>query len=150
MKGREPGKATLVALPSDRFEVSFTFTSDHEITGTQYYHFDLSQERFLNEIAAARTIAFRKEIDYLRSQGLALSNDINCVVVVSDAGYENELRFPEEIVRHKILDVLGDLYLLGPLKAHIIGIRSGHTLDFELAKLIAKTVKTPEKPLGII
>ncbi|MGD8401448.1 MAG: UDP-3-O-acyl-N-acetylglucosamine deacetylase [Bacillota bacterium] len=148
MKGREPGKATLVALPSDRFEVSFTFTSDHEITGTQYYHFDLSQERFLNEIAAARTIAFRKEIDYLRSQGLALSNDINCVVVVSDAGYENELRFPEEIVRHKILDILGDLYLLGSLKAHIIGIRSGHALDFELARLIAKTIKPQEKSVG--
>jgi UDP-3-O-[3-hydroxymyristoyl] N-acetylglucosamine deacetylase len=136
-KDQEPLKANLVALPSDRFEVSFTFTSDHQITGTQYYHFVLSEESFMRDIAAARTIAFRKEIDYLRSQGLAQSNDTNCVVVVGDAGYENELHYPEEIVRHKILDVLGDLYLLGPLKAHIIGIRSGHALDFELAKLIA-------------
>lgn len=140
-KDQEPRKANLIALPSEQFEVSFTFTSDHQITGTQYYHFVLSEERFMREIAAARTIAFRREIDYLRSQGLAKSNDPNCVVVVGDAGYENELRYPEEIVRHKILDVLGDLYLLGPLKAHIVGIRSGHALDFELAKLIAKTAK---------
>jgi UDP-3-O-[3-hydroxymyristoyl] N-acetylglucosamine deacetylase len=137
LKGDEPRKADLIALPSDRFEVSFTFTSDHQITGTQYYHFVLSEDGFMREIAGARTIAFRKEIEYLRSQGLAKSNDLNCVVVVGDDGYENELRYPEEIVRHKILDVLGDLYLLGPLKAHIIGIRSGHALDFELAKLIA-------------
>jgi UDP-3-O-[3-hydroxymyristoyl] N-acetylglucosamine deacetylase len=142
LKGKEPRKANLIALPSERFEVSFTFTSDHQITGTQYYHFVLSEENFRREIAAARTIAFRKEIDYLRSQGLAQSSDINCVVVVGDAGYENELRFPDEIVRHKILDVLGDLYLLGPLKAHVIGIRSGHALDLELAKLIAKAAKT--------
>jgi UDP-3-O-[3-hydroxymyristoyl] N-acetylglucosamine deacetylase len=146
-KDQEPCKANLIALPSEEFEVSFTFTSDHRITGTQYYHFVLSEESFMREIAAARTIAFRKEIDYLRSQGLAQSNDINCVVVVGDAGYENELHFPEEIVRHKILDVLGDLYLLGPLKAHIIGIRSGHTLDFELAKLIAKAARGRAVPI---
>ncbi|HYH04526.1 MAG TPA: UDP-3-O-acyl-N-acetylglucosamine deacetylase [Bacillota bacterium] len=135
-KGNEPLKATLVALPSDQLEVSFTFTSDHKITGTQYYHFMLSPDNFMREIASARTIAFTKEIEYLRSQGLAQSDDINCVVLVGENGYENELRYPEEIVRHKILDVLGDLYLLGPLKAHIVAVRSGHTLDLELAKAI--------------
>jgi UDP-3-O-[3-hydroxymyristoyl] N-acetylglucosamine deacetylase len=139
-KGDQPLKATMVALPSDRFEVSFTFTSDHQITGIQYYHFVLTEDNFLREIAAARTIAFRKEIEFLRSQGLAQSNDLNCVVVVGDRGYENELRYPDEIVRHKILDVLGDLYLLGPLKAHIIAIRSGHTLDLELARAIAAKI----------
>jgi UDP-3-O-[3-hydroxymyristoyl] N-acetylglucosamine deacetylase len=136
-KGDQPLKATMVALPSERFEVSFTFTSDHQITGTQYYHFVLTEDNFLREIAPARTIAFRKEIEFLRSQGLAQSNNLNCVVVVGERGYENELRYPDEIVRHKILDVLGDLYLLGPLKAHIIAIRSGHALDLELVRTIA-------------
>lgn len=95
----------------------------------------------MREIAPARTVAFTKEIEFLRSQGLAQSNDTNCAVVVGDHGYENELRYPEEIVRHKILDVLGDLYLLGPLKAHIVAVRSGHTLDLELAKAIANQTR---------
>lgn len=135
-RGEHPDKATLLILPSERFEVSFTFTSDHKVTGTQYYHFVAGQERFLNEIAPARTIGFKREIEYLQSQGLGLGGDLNCVVVVGDTGYENELRFPEEIVRHKILDILGDLYLLGPLIGHVVAIRSGHALDLELAKKI--------------
>jgi UDP-3-O-[3-hydroxymyristoyl] N-acetylglucosamine deacetylase len=135
-RGEIPDKATLLILPSDRFEVSFTFTSDHQVTGTQYYHFTANRENFLNEIAPARTIGFKREIEYLQSQGLGLGGDLNCVVLVGDTGYENELRFPEEIVRHKILDVLGDLYLLGPLLGHVVAIRSGHALDLKLAKRI--------------
>jgi len=132
-----PAKATLLILPSDRFEVSFTFTSDHKVTGTQYYHFEASPDNFMKEIAPARTVGFLQEIEYLRSQGLALGGDLDCVVVVGDDGYQNELRFPEEIVRHKILDIMGDLYLVGPLRGHVIAIRSGHKLDWELAKKIA-------------
>jgi UDP-3-O-[3-hydroxymyristoyl] N-acetylglucosamine deacetylase len=135
-RGDIPDKATLLILPSERFEVSFTFTSDHKVTGTQYYHYNADPDDFLKEIAPARTIGFKREIEYLQSQGLGLGGDLDCVVVVGDDGYENELRFPEEIVRHKILDVLGDLYLLGPLLGHVVAIRSGHALDLELAKKI--------------
>jgi UDP-3-O-[3-hydroxymyristoyl] N-acetylglucosamine deacetylase len=144
-KQNEPLKAFLVALPSadDTLEVSFTFTSDHPVTGTQYYQYISSPETFLNEIAPARTIAFTKEIEYLRSQGLALGGDMNSVVIVGDTGYENELRFADEIVRHKILDVMGDLYLTGPLSAHIIAVRSGHALDLEMAhKIVRQSVRT--------
>jgi UDP-3-O-[3-hydroxymyristoyl] N-acetylglucosamine deacetylase len=137
-KQDQPLKSALIALPSDEMQVSFTFTSDHKVTGTQYYHYCLSDETFVTEIAPARTIAFMNEINYLRSQGLALSDAFESVVVVDEDGYRNELRFPEEIVRHKILDLLGDLYLLGPLVGHIIAIRSGHSLDIELAKKIVK------------
>lgn len=136
-KDHVPSKALIVALPSDEFEVSFTFTSDHKTTGTQYFHYRLNEDSFLQQIAPARTIAFRKEIEYLQSQGLALGGDLNSVVIVGDNGYENELRFPEEIVRHKILDILGDLYLAGPLLGHFVAVRSGHTLDLELARKIA-------------
>ncbi len=142
-KGEQPLNAMLLALPSDRLEVSFVFTSDHPITGNQYYHFQLSRERFLEEVAPARTIAFTKEIEYLRSQGLAMSTDLNIAVIVGDDGYQNELRFPEEIVRHKILDILGDLYLAGPIIAHLVAFRSGHALDLEMAKKI--TQKQTEK-----
>lgn len=137
-KGEQPQKAMLLALPSDRLEVSFVFTSDHPVTGNQFYHFQLSRERYLKEIAPARTIAFTKEIEYLRSQGLAMSTDLNIAVIVGDDGYQNELRFPEEIVRHKILDILGDLYLAGPIVAHLVAFRSGHALDLEMAKKITQ------------
>ena len=137
-KDEQPLSAMLFALPSDKLEISFIFTSDHPVTGNQYYHFQLSKERFLEEIAPARTIAFTKEIEYLRSQGLAMSNDLNIAVIVGDDGYQNELRFPEEIVRHKILDILGDLYLAGPIIGHLVAFRSGHTLDLEMAKKIVQ------------
>ncbi len=136
--GEQPLNAMLLALPSDHLEVSFVFTSDHPVTGNQYYHFRLSPERFLDEIAPARTIAFMKEIEYLRSQGLAMSTDLNIAVIVGDQGYQNELRFPEEIVRHKILDILGDLYLAGPIVAHLVAFRSGHAIDLEMAKKITQ------------
>ena len=144
-KQNEPLKAFLIALPSsdDTLSVSFTFTSDHPVTGTQYYQFRSSPDLFLSEIAPARTIAFTREIEYLQSQGLALGGDLNSAVVVGDDGYKNELRFSDEIVRHKILDVMGDLYLTGPLSAQLIAVRSGHALDLEMArKIIAQTERT--------
>lgn len=135
-KNGEPCKAQLIALPGENLEICFTFTSDHPVTGTQYYEFVLDRDRFVREIAPARTIAFVAEINYLRSRGLAMGGDLDTVVVVGDDGYQNELRFPEEIVRHKILDILGDLYLLGPLKGRLVAVRSGHALDYTLAKEI--------------
>lgn len=132
--GQQPLQAMILALPNDHLEVSFVFSSDHPVTGDQYYRFKFSPEAFFDEIASARTIAFMREIEYLRSQGLALTTDLNLAVVVGDDGYQNELRFPEEIVRHKILDILGDLYLAGPTIAHFVAFRSGHALDLELAK----------------
>ena len=135
--GQQPLNAMILALPSDRLEISFVFSSDHPVTGNQYYHFNLSSDDFLKEIAPARTIAFTKEIEYLRSQGLAKSTDLNIAVIVGNDGYQNELRFPEEIVRHKILDILGDLYLAGPIIAHLVAFRSGHALDLELAKKLS-------------
>lgn len=136
-KGQQPLNAMILALPSDHLEVSFVFSSDHPVTGNQYYRFNLSSGRFLDEIAPARTIAFTKELEYLRSQGLAMNTDINLAVIVGDDGYQNELRFPEEIVRHKILDLIGDLYLAGPVMAHLVAFRSGHTLDLKMAKKLA-------------
>jgi UDP-3-O-[3-hydroxymyristoyl] N-acetylglucosamine deacetylase len=142
-KQNEPLKACLIALPStrDELEINFTFTSDHQVTGTQYRRYIHSEAAFLAEIAPARTIAFTKELEYLRSQGLALGGDLNSAVIVGDNGYGNELRYSDEIVRHKILDIMGDLYLAGPLIGHIVAIRSGHALDLELAKKIVEQAK---------
>lgn len=141
LKQNEPLKSMLIAFPGEELQINFLFTSDHQVTGNQFFQYTLTPESFIKEIAPARTIAFVKEIDYLRSQGLAMSDNFDCAVIVGDHGYQNELRFQEEIVRHKIFDLIGDLYLLGPLVGRIIAIRSGHTLDLELAKNIYKQAK---------
>ncbi len=127
----------MVALPADEFRVSFTFVTDHPVVGTQYAEYAITSETFLSEIAAARTVGFAHQIEAMRRQGLALGGSLELAVVVGDSEYVNELRFPNEIVRHKILDIVGDLALLGPLKAHVIAIKSGHQLDAMLAQKLA-------------
>ncbi|HBR35349.1 MAG TPA: UDP-3-O-[3-hydroxymyristoyl] N-acetylglucosamine deacetylase, partial [Firmicutes bacterium] len=103
------------------------------VTGTQFAQYVNDPETFQRKLAPARTIAFWRELEVLRKQGLALGGNMEIAVVVGEDGYLNQLKYDDEIVRHKILDVLGDLYLLGPLEGEIIGIRSGHKLDVELA-----------------
>jgi UDP-3-O-[3-hydroxymyristoyl] N-acetylglucosamine deacetylase len=132
----------LVLLPPERpgLTVSYTFSADARAIGAQYREFCLGVDDFAGEIAPARTIAFIEEIEALRREGLARSEDTELVVVVGPEGYLNERRFPDEVVRHKILDLLGDLYLLGPLHGRAIAIRSGHRLNHRLAQELARTI----------
>lgn len=123
----------LPALPGEGLRITYTFTSDHPATGNQVYQYIHTPENFVREIAPARTIAFEREIELLQKQGLGLGGTLDTVVLVGDDGYKNELRYADEIVRHKILDIMGDLYLVGPFEAQIIAVRSGHRLDLELA-----------------
>lgn len=127
-------RAYLVALPGEGLRVTYTFTSDHPTTGNQVFQYVHTPDNFSREIAAARTIAFEKEVELLQKQGLGLGGSLDTVVLVGDDGYKNDLRYPDEIVRHKILDIMGDLYLVGPFEAQIIAVRSGHRLDLELAQ----------------
>ncbi len=129
---REP-HSYLIALPGKGLRLSYYFTSDHKVTGNQFAQYVITPEVFQKEIAPARTIAFYRELEALRKQGLALGGNMDIAVVVGEDSYLNPLRFEDEIVRHKILDLLGDLYLLGPIEGEIIGLRSGHKLDLELA-----------------
>lgn len=126
-------RSYLIALPSDQLRVTYCFSSDHPATGNQIYQYVHSPEKFLREIAPARTIAFEREVEILRKQGLGLGGTLDTVVLVGEEGYKSELRFTDEIVRHKILDILGDLYTVGPFAAEIVAVRSGHRLDMELA-----------------
>lgn len=129
---REP-HSYLIALPGKGLRLTYYFTSDHKVTGNQFAQYLITPEIFQKEIAPARTIAFYRELEALRKQGLALGGNMDIAVVVGEEGYLNPLRFEDEIVRHKILDLLGDLYLLGPIEGEFIGLRSGHKLDLELA-----------------
>ena len=135
------GDKCLAALPSDRFSVNFMLNYPTGLIGTQVHVFDLSASRYTKEIAPARTYGFMDELETLKKQGLALGATADNAIAIGNSGYVAELRFKDELVRHKILDLIGDLSLLGAeIKGRIIGIRSGHDLNIRFAKKILKEV----------
>lgn len=132
----DDGKKFIVALPYNGFRVSFTSINPHPLIGIQYEDFEVTEENYRAEIAPARTIAYEKEIDALHAMGLGRGGTLENVIVYNDSGWLNELRYPDELVRHKILDAIGDLRLAGFVKCHIIAAASGHALNTALAKKI--------------
>ena len=132
----DEGKRFVMALPYDGFRVSFVSINPHPLIGIQYGDFEITEEIYEREIAPARTIAYEKEIDALRSMGLGLGGTIENVIVYNDAGWLNKLKYPDELVRHKILDVIGDMRLAGIFNCHIVAAASGHALNTRLAKKI--------------
>lgn len=132
----EDGKKFIIALPYDGFRISFTSINPHPLIGVQYADFEVTEEIYKTEIAPARTIAYEKEIEALHAAGLGRGGNLNNVIVYNDSGWLNKLKYPDELVRHKILDVIGDLKLVGNLKCHIIAVASGHALNAKLAKKI--------------
>ncbi|MFH1362389.1 MAG: UDP-3-O-acyl-N-acetylglucosamine deacetylase [bacterium] len=129
------GERALEALPYNGFKVCFMV--DFPGIGEQKLEFDLEKNDFAAEIAPARTVGYLKEREALKSQGLGLGASLENALVIGDKGYLNKPRFKDEIVRHKILDLIGDLALLGrPIKAEIRARKSGHRLNIELARRI--------------
>lgn len=131
---------TLNVLPSDELRVTMTIAYDHVAIGAQYASFTINEETFREEIAPARTFCFLREVKMLQEAGLIKGGSLESAVVIGDEAILNdELRFPDEMVRHKILDLLGDMYLLGrPLKGHIIGVKCGHEKNVMFSKQIKK------------
>ena len=133
-------EVTLNVLPADELRVTMTIAYDHVAIGTQYATFTITEETFRDQIAPARTFCFLREVRMLQDQGLIMGGSLESAVVIGDEAILNdELRFPDEMVRHKILDLLGDIYLLGrPLKGHIIGVKAGHAKNIMFSKQIKK------------
>lgn len=129
----------LVIIPSDTLRISFTSINPHPLIGVQYQDFEINEATYEKEIASARTIAYEKEIDALRQMGLGLGGTLENVIVYNDEGWLNKLRYKDELVRHKILDLIGDMKLAGNIKGHIIASASGHALNTKLAKIIEKS-----------
>lgn len=127
----------VMVLPYDGFRVSFTSLNPHKLIGVQYEDFHVDEAAYHKEIAPARTIAYEKEIQALREMGLGLGGSLENVIVYNDEGWLNPLHFEDELVRHKILDVIGDLRLAGIIRGHVIAVASGHALNTQLAKQIA-------------
>jgi UDP-3-O-[3-hydroxymyristoyl] N-acetylglucosamine deacetylase len=127
------GDKRIAVYPSDHFKVSYTISFDHPILRHQSRTERITEQSFAESIAAARTFGFLKEVEWMRQNGLALGGSLENAIVIGDAGVLNALRFEDEFVRHKILDAIGDLALLGyPLIGHVVAHRAGHALHTAL------------------
>jgi UDP-3-O-acyl N-acetylglucosamine deacetylase len=130
-------EASLEALPYRGFKINFTV--DFPGIGTQHYLFDQKKSSFEKEIAPARTFGYIDEYEILKEQGLARGASFENSLVLGKDGYINNPRFQDELVRHKILDLIGDLALLGrPVQAEIIAVKSGHEMNIELVRRLLK------------
>ena len=118
--------------------MTYSIAFDHPLLRHQSRTIRLSEETFIDEIAPARTFGFLKEVEMLRQHGLALGGSLENAIVIGDTGVlNNALRFDDEFVRHKILDVIGDMALVGhPIIGHLVAHRGGHALHTEFAAMI--------------
>ena len=138
----QDGSGVLIASPSDRFSISFMIDFSGTPIGTQEFSSSIDEKTFERDIAPARTFGFVEDVEALKKMGLALGASEKNALVVNKDGYVNKPRFKDEAVRHKVLDLIGDLGLLGrPLIARVSGERSGHKLNIALAALIEKEEK---------
>ena len=138
----QQGDKRIVLHPADRFRISYTIGFDHPLLRHQQKTIELDERTFIEEIAPARTFGFLKEVEMLRQRGLALGGSLDNAVVLGETGVLNPLRFDDEFVRHKILDVIGDLALVGhPIVGHLVVHRGGHALHTALA---AEILRRPE------
>ncbi|MCM8800932.1 MAG: bifunctional UDP-3-O-[3-hydroxymyristoyl] N-acetylglucosamine deacetylase/3-hydroxyacyl-ACP dehydratase [Candidatus Omnitrophica bacterium] len=134
----EENGSVIVALPSEEFKVSYTLSYNHPLLKAQYMEIVPNSELFKKELASARTFCLEEEAEELIKQGLGKGASYENTLVIGKNGIiKNKLRFEDEFIRHKILDLLGDLYLLGQfICGRIIAVRSGHSLNLRLARKI--------------
>lgn len=134
---------SIAVYPAERLKISYTIDFEHPLIGVQRETVVVSPRNYTEQIAPARTFGFLREVELMRSMGLALGGSMENAIVVGDNSILNpHLRFPDEFVRHKILDTVGDLCLMGhPLLGHVVAYRAGHTLH---AKLVETLQATPE------
>ncbi len=139
------GAATLTILPADDFKVSYTLDYDHPALPLQTFETPVNRAAFEKEIAPARTFCLEEEIQLIRDKGLGKgANESNTLVMGKNGPLGNRLRFDNECARHKALDIVGDLFLLGkPIRGHIVGVKSGHALNRMLvAKIMEQNMKS--------
>jgi UDP-3-O-[3-hydroxymyristoyl] N-acetylglucosamine deacetylase len=136
------GDKRIALYPSDHFKVTYSISFDHPLLRHQSRTMRITEDSFIEEIAPARTFGFLKEVEMLRQRGLALGGSLDNAIVLGETGVlNNALRFDDEFVRHKILDVIGDLSLVGhPVIGHLVAHRGGHALHTAFAAKILEEV----------
>lgn len=138
----QDGEKFVRITPSSKPTFRFAIKFDHAAIGRQEYKFEFSKQGFIEEISRARTFGFLRDVQYLRSKGLALGGSLDNVVVLDEKKILNPegLRYEEEFVRHKILDALGDISLLGmPIIGDYESYAGSHHLNHLLTKQILKS-----------
>ncbi|MEN8830737.1 MAG: bifunctional UDP-3-O-[3-hydroxymyristoyl] N-acetylglucosamine deacetylase/3-hydroxyacyl-ACP dehydratase [Lentimonas sp.] len=136
------GGSSIIALPHDGFRITCTSTDDRGIH-TQHLSLDVDPETYVAQIAPARTFTIYEDIEELLKLGKIKGGSLDSAIVIKgDKIVSKEpLRFKDEFVRHKMLDIIGDIVLAGmPIKAHIVGVRPGHALNAELSKVLRKKI----------
>ncbi len=139
------GETEMAFFPNDTFKITCT-SADKQGRFTQFFSLEISPKTWLRDLSEARTFCFYEEIEFLIKNGLIKGGSLeNAVVVRDDAVLTSEpLRYPNEFVRHKILDIIGDLSLCGrPLCGHLIAVKPSHTANCELARLVAAQIRRP-------
>jgi len=149
----EENSSYLIALPADDFRITYTidFTSKSSAVGTQTAHYVLDRDTFTESIAPARTFGFYEEIESLKSNNLARGGSLdNALVFTKDELVNESLRFDNECVRHKMLDLIGDLALIGyRLSGHVVAHKAGHAMDLALARKIDTVKKRKQRGSAI-
>ncbi|KGE79597.1 UDP-3-O-acyl-N-acetylglucosamine deacetylase [Halomonas salina] len=135
------GEKEAIFLPHQGFKVSFAIDFDHPVFEAQKQsaEVDFSTTSFVKEVSRARTFGFMRDLEYLRSNNLALGGSLDNAIVVDDYRIVNEggLRYDDEFVKHKVLDAIGDLYQLGhSLIGEFRGVKSGHALNNQLCRAL--------------
>lgn len=141
----------LSAAPYSGFRISFRIEYDHPLIGIQERSIDITPESFMAEIAPARTFVLERDLELLRQSGWIKGGRIESAIVVGKDRVLNEetLRYPDEFVRHKILDLLGDLFILGgPLLGHVSAVRSGHQAHVAFVQRLKETLPLPGRRAG--
>lgn len=145
------GGVEISAEPYAGFRITFTIQYDHALVGTQTVSFDINEDTFMNEIAAARTFVLERDLEVLRKNGWIKGGRLESAVVVGDDALRNPepLRWPDEFARHKVLDLLGDLFLLGgPMLGHVKAFRAGHQSHVAFVKHLRATQPLPGRRAG--
>ncbi len=131
------GRSWIVALPAPRFGVACVVSLDAPRSEEQAATYDPAQDQYEEVIAPARTWGYERDADELRRRGLAQGASLENTLVIGGSGYLNAPRFANEAARHKVLDLLGDLALLGrDIEGYVIAVRAGHTLHLALARAL--------------
>jgi len=131
----------LQIVPADRLRISYTLDVDHPAIGVQALSWTATERSFIEEFAPARTYGFLKDLGPIRKRGLAQGVSLDNTIGVGNGGVLNGLRYRDEFVRHKVLDLIGDLALLGrPVHGHVIARNGGHALNYELVVAIQRAL----------
>ncbi len=132
------GDKLMSLYPAEQFKITYSISFDHPLLRHQAHTLQVTEDSFIDEIAPARTFGFLHEVELLRQQGLTLGGSLENAIVLSETGVlNNQLRFEDEFVRHKMLDAIGDLALLGyPIIGHVVAHRAGHALHTAVARRV--------------